>query len=67
MNYFSLSKSTLNHNSSPRIRTAIVKFDYESADPEEFCVLAKEVRFELNETMEISLGFLDCQYSFEYG
>ena len=40
MDSFSLSKST----TTPRLRTAIVKFDYESSDSNEFSVLAKEVR-----------------------
>jgi hypothetical protein len=39
---FSLSKSIPNA-SSPRLRTGIVKFDYDASDPNELSVLAKEV------------------------
>ena len=62
MDSFSLSKST----TTPRLRTAIVKFDYESSDSNEFSVLAKEVRCSVIhgwQSVFFSRLILDSQYS----
>jgi len=41
---FRLAKPTPNPVTSPRLRTGIIKFDYDASDTNELSVLAKEVR-----------------------